>query len=284
MTSGGTGGLLLFGAAARAPKARRRCKQSGHGRSVAGGSIALDAAARSGPGGLPSGSGVPAEQRRLGRHRGRASSGGAVWCRRGQPLGACRGPSRDRAQAPPVHRSAASAPKRRSRPNRRHGRKVPSRLPTRRQDLRPARTYAPPPSAQGTAWQSRTVAADATGSRRRDRACVRWGSGARALQCFMETLKRSRSLTYRIFFTRTGGHFARKCSRAGASDASRAPRGPPPQMPSPAWMPHSVLARPRQRPARGSSPGFTRLVQGMQPMDRKPCCSSGWCGRPWLSI
>jgi len=232
----------------------------------------------------------------------RQSSGGwagiAAGRRQGAPSGAAGGsPSglavdlpgigprrRQCTEAPPVHRSAASAPKRRSRPNRRHGRKVPSRLPTRRQDLRPARTYAPPPSAQGTAWQSRTVAADATGSRRRDRACVRWGSGARALQCFMETLKRSRSLTYRIFFTRTGGHFARKCSRAGASDASRAPRGPPPQMPSPAWMPHSVLARPRQRPARGSSPGFTRLVQGMQPMDRKPCCSSGWCGRPWLSI
>ena len=34
------------------------------------------------------------------------------------------------------------------------------------------------------------------------------------------------------------------------------------------WMPHSVLARPRQRPARASSSGEVRLVQGMQPIDR----------------
>jgi hypothetical protein len=33
------------------------------------------------------------------------------------------------------------------------------------------------------------------------------------------------------------------------------------------WMPHSVFSLPRQRPARGSSPGFTGLVQGAQPMD-----------------
>jgi hypothetical protein len=34
------------------------------------------------------------------------------------------------------------------------------------------------------------------------------------------------------------------------------------------WMPHSVLALPRQRPARTSSSGEVRLVQGMQPTDR----------------
>jgi hypothetical protein len=34
------------------------------------------------------------------------------------------------------------------------------------------------------------------------------------------------------------------------------------------WMPHSVLARPRQRPARASSSGEVRLVQGMHPTDR----------------
>ena len=34
------------------------------------------------------------------------------------------------------------------------------------------------------------------------------------------------------------------------------------------WMPHSVLGRPRQRPARASSSGEVRLVQGMQPIDR----------------
>ena len=33
------------------------------------------------------------------------------------------------------------------------------------------------------------------------------------------------------------------------------------------WMPHSVLSQPRQRPARGSSPGFTMLVQGAQPIE-----------------
>ena len=36
------------------------------------------------------------------------------------------------------------------------------------------------------------------------------------------------------------------------------------------WMPHSVLARPRQRPARSSSPSAVRLVQGIHPTDRKP--------------
>ena len=35
-----------------------------------------------------------------------------------------------------------------------------------------------------------------------------------------------------------------------------------------AWMPHSVLSQPRQRPARGSSPGATVLVQGWQPIER----------------
>src|SRR6266853_2769349 len=43
------------------------------------------------------------------------------------------------------------------------------------------------------------------------------------------------------------------------------------------WMPHSVLGLPRQRPARASSSGDVRLVQGMQPTDRKPEATSG-CG------
>ena len=42
-------------------------------------------------------------------------------------------------------------------------------------------------------------------------------------------------------------------------------------------MPHSVLGLPRQRPARASSSGDVRLVQGMQPTDRKPDAASG-CG------
>ena len=33
------------------------------------------------------------------------------------------------------------------------------------------------------------------------------------------------------------------------------------------WSPHSVLAKPAQRPARGSSPGATRRVHGSQPID-----------------
>ena len=45
------------------------------------------------------------------------------------------------------------------------------------------------------------------------------------------------------------------------------------------WIPHSVLARPRQRPARGSSPGRVRDVQGMQPIDEKPAATRGCCGR-----
>src|SRR6187399_2227873 len=40
------------------------------------------------------------------------------------------------------------------------------------------------------------------------------------------------------------------------------------------WMPHSVLARPRQRPARSSSPSAVRLVQGIHPTDRKPEAAS----------
>ena len=34
------------------------------------------------------------------------------------------------------------------------------------------------------------------------------------------------------------------------------------------WMPHSTLSHPRQRPARGSSPGSTLDVQGSQPIYR----------------
>ncbi len=33
------------------------------------------------------------------------------------------------------------------------------------------------------------------------------------------------------------------------------------------WMPHSFLLSPRQRPARGSSPSATMVVQGAQPID-----------------
>src|SRR3954453_9091203 len=43
------------------------------------------------------------------------------------------------------------------------------------------------------------------------------------------------------------------------------------------WIPHSVLAVPRQRPARPSSPALVRLVQGMQPTERKPFATRG-CG------
>src|SRR5712672_1580931 len=43
------------------------------------------------------------------------------------------------------------------------------------------------------------------------------------------------------------------------------------------WMPHSVFGRPRQRPARASSSGEVRLVQGMHPTERKPDATSG-CG------
>src|ERR1700685_3310132 len=44
------------------------------------------------------------------------------------------------------------------------------------------------------------------------------------------------------------------------------------QMPDPAssgprWMPHSTLPRPRQRPARSSSPGLTGLGHGGQRME-----------------
>jgi hypothetical protein len=34
------------------------------------------------------------------------------------------------------------------------------------------------------------------------------------------------------------------------------------------WMPHSVFGLPRQRPARASSSGSVRLVQGMHPTER----------------
>src|SRR5260370_16398884 len=45
------------------------------------------------------------------------------------------------------------------------------------------------------------------------------------------------------------------------------------------WMPHSVFGLPRQRPARVSSSGEVRLVQGMQPTERKPFAVSGCGGR-----
>ena len=40
-----------------------------------------------------------------------------------------------------------------------------------------------------------------------------------------------------------------------------------PAVSAPRWIPHSVLARPRQRPARASSPGLTGLVHGRQPIE-----------------
>jgi hypothetical protein len=46
-------------------------------------------------------------------------------------------------------------------------------------------------------------------------------------------------------------------------------------LPSGRWIPHSVFSRPRQRPARMCSPGATRSVHGMQPMERNPSASSG---------
>src|SRR3984957_15038699 len=61
------------------------------------------------------------------------------------------------------------------------------------------------------------------------------------------------------------------------------------QMPDPAssgpkWMPHSTLPRPRQRPARSSSPGLTGLVHGKQPMDGKPLATNGCRGNPASAI
>jgi hypothetical protein len=41
------------------------------------------------------------------------------------------------------------------------------------------------------------------------------------------------------------------------------------------WMPHSIFARPRQRPARASSPVQTPLVHGRQPIEGKPSATSG---------
>src|SRR5262249_52539893 len=48
------------------------------------------------------------------------------------------------------------------------------------------------------------------------------------------------------------------------------------------WMPHSVLPRPRQRPARASSLGALRLVQGIHPTDRKPDATNGCGGKSAL--
>ena len=49
---------------------------------------------------------------------------------------------------------------------------------------------------------------------------------------------------------------------------------------TPTWMPHSTLPRPRQRPARSSSPGLTGLVHGRQPIEGKPLATKGWRGSP----
>jgi hypothetical protein len=48
------------------------------------------------------------------------------------------------------------------------------------------------------------------------------------------------------------------------------------------WMPHSVFGPPRQRPARASSSGSVRLVQGMHPTDKYPEAASG-CGGNFAS-
>ena len=53
---------------------------------------------------------------------------------------------------------------------------------------------------------------------------------------------------------------------------------------APTWMPHSTFPRPRQRPARSSSPGLTGLVQGRQPIEGKPLATRGWRGRPASSM
>src|SRR5580692_12014008 len=55
---------------------------------------------------------------------------------------------------------------------------------------------------------------------------------------------------------------------------------PNPASSGPKWMPHSTLPRPRQRPARSSSPGLTGLVHGRQPMDGKPLATKGCRGNP----
>src|SRR6185437_8500038 len=59
---------------------------------------------------------------------------------------------------------------------------------------------------------------------------------------------------------------------------------PDPASSGPRWIPHSSLPRPRQRPARSSSPGLTGLVQGRQPIDGKPLATSGCRGNPASAI
>ena len=57
---------------------------------------------------------------------------------------------------------------------------------------------------------------------------------------------------------RVGGHVGRHGQRLGQGVGGGGHAG---------CSPHSVLAKPAQRPARGSSPGATRWVQGSQPID-----------------
>ena len=48
--------------------------------------------------------------------------------------------------------------------------------------------------------------------------------------------------------------------------------------------PHSVLARPDQRPARGSSPSATARVHGAHPMEANPICRSGFSKTPFSCV
>src|SRR6266581_2356383 len=58
-----------------------------------------------------------------------------------------------------------------------------------------------------------------------------------------------------------GGGGAAPSGRGGSGGAA------PPGQHRQAWMPHSVLPVPAQRPLRGSAPGSTRSVQVAQPID-----------------
>ena len=68
-----------------------------------------------------------------------------------------------------------------------------------------------------------------------------------------------------------GGAPAAPPVRAGNRTQQQAGQAQPPwraaRPDGPKWIPHSVLARPRHRPPRGSSPGAQGEVQGAQPME-----------------
>ena len=68
-----------------------------------------------------------------------------------------------------------------------------------------------------------------------------------------------------------GGAPAAAPVRAGNRTQQQAGQAQPPwraaRPDGPKWIPHSVLARPRHRPPRGSSPGAQGEVQGAQPME-----------------